>query len=114
MRSSDKINERAIGNQWMVANKNVDRLATWRIILDRVDVVLCLVEFSRRRQGDDEGCGEFPLSRKIGGRRLYSTKRGVNNLKILLIEGTVFYFHVRENFLKGTSIMPYSEHSSQR
>jgi hypothetical protein len=31
-----------------------------------------------------------------------------------LIEGTVFYFHVRENFLKGTSIMPYREHSSQR
>ena len=83
----------------MVAKKNVDRFATWRIILDRVDVVLC-VEFSAELAG---ACKEamkvavsFCQGGKIGRRRLYSTKRGVNNLKIFLIEGTVFGLRVRK------------------
>ena len=58
----------------MVTNENVDRLATGRmIILDRVDVVLCLTELSAglagtRLQGDDEGCGEFLPERKNRGK----------------------------------------------
>ena len=88
----------------MVANENVDRLATGRVILDRIDIVLCLVEFSAGLSGAGKETMKvavsFRQSRKIGGGRLYSTKRGVNDREILLIEGTVLNFHVRENFLK--------------
>jgi hypothetical protein len=49
----------------------------------------------------------FCQGEKIGRRRLYSTKRGVNNLKIFLIEGTVFGLRVREDF-SVTSILPYT------
>ena len=78
-------------------------LTTWRIILERIDVVLCLVEFSAGLAGACKKTMKVAVSfrqgGKIGSRRLYSTKRGVNNLKIFLSEGTVFSLHVREDFL---------------
>jgi hypothetical protein len=66
--SRDKIHECAVGNQWMVLNEDVDRLETWRIILDRVDVVLCLVEFSAGLAGACKETMKITMSFRQSGK----------------------------------------------